>query len=142
MLDADGSKWVKPAAGAMLFSLPNQPGNQRIELAEGGIGTAAQAAQVNQTFQLLPTGQCKFAAVTAGNPTGMNLSVTTSTGLFTGGLTLTDPRPGSTTLKTSRAVKIAGLLIPHLRRGYGHFLLPGLETGAAVKAGSVLVRTP
>jgi hypothetical protein len=140
-LDADGSKWVRPPAGTMLFGLPNQPANFRIELAEAGIESSAQAASVDQIFQLLPTGSCKFATATNGNPTGMSLSITTSTGLFTGSFKLTDPKPGSS-LTTSRSVKTSGLLIPHLLRGYGHFLLPEIGTSPPVKAGSVLLLAP
>ena len=141
LLDADGSKWIRPASGTMLFGIPNQPGNLRIELDEGGISTAAQATSVNQTFQLLASGKTIFAPITSGNPTAMSLSITTSTGLFAGSFKLTDPKPGGAGMAT-RSVKTSGIMVPHLRRGYGHFLLPELSTNPPVKSGSVVLREP
>lgn len=141
LLDVEGSKWVRPATGTMLFNLPNQAGNQQIELAEAGISTVAQATGINQLFQLLPTGSCKFETTNGGNPTSMNLKVTTSSGLFSGSFKLTDPKPEGTGVIT-RNVKIAGMMIPHLSRGYGQFLLPELSPSPPVKAGSVLLQEP
>ena len=137
----DGSKWAKPGTGTMLFGLPNQLHNLNIEFAHGGIDSVAQAAQVSQSFQLLLTGVAKFDALTAGNPTGVAMSLNLGTGLFNGSLKLTDPKPVGTGSQF-RTVSYFGMMISHLKQGYGSFLLPGLATGSDVLSGHVLVKAP
>jgi hypothetical protein len=55
--------------------------------------------------------------------------MTPSTGLFTGSLTLTDTG-------ISRPIKYAGILLSHRAKGYGYFLLPGLNP--SVTASNIL----
>ncbi len=136
-----GSKWAQPKAGTMLFGLPNQADNLRIEFSGAGIDSVAQAAQVSQPFQLLPTGAAKFKALASGNPTGVSMTLNLSTGLFSGTFKLADPKvPGPGT--QLRTVTYLGLFVPHLQQGYGWFLLPGLVTNSDIPSGQVFVKTP
>lgn len=137
----DGSKWVKPTTGTMLFGLPNQANNLRVEFTDGGIESVAQAGQISQTFQLLPSAVAVFNSATSGNPTGVTMKLTTSTGLFSGSFKLTDPKPAATGTQT-RTVNYSGLLVSHLQEGYGWFALPGLTTGSDVLCGQVLLKAP
>lgn len=137
----DGSKWVKPTTGTMLFGLPNQANNLRVEFTDGGIESVAQAGQISQTFQLLPSAVAVFNSATSGNPTGVTMKLTTSTGLFSGSFKLTDPKPAATGTQT-RTVNYSGLLVSHLQEGYGWFALPGLATGSDVLCGQVLLKAP
>ena len=140
-LTVEGSKWLTQTSGEMPLGLPNQPNNLRVEFADGGIENVAQAAQVSQTFQLLATGVAKFNGATAGNPTGVAMTLSTRTGLFSGSFKLTDPKPAGSG-NVLRTVSYSGLLVAHLQRGYGWFLLPGLAPTSDVLSGQVLVKAP
>jgi hypothetical protein len=126
-LTLDGSVWVKPTTGTMLFGLPNQAGNARVEFSHAGIEDVAQAASVSQTFQISSTHTTKFATATTGNPCLVSMTLNTTTGLFSGSFKLTDLKPGSTTVKVPRMVSYSGILMKHLQEGYGWFQLPGLS---------------
>lgn len=137
----EGSKWVKPAANAVVLGLVNQPGNFTVAFSQGGIEAVAQAGQISQTFQLQTNGTGKFATLANGNPAGVTMTVTTASGLFSGFFKLTDPKPGGTGTQT-RLVSYFGILVPHLQQGFGEFMLPGLATGSDVLSGFVQAKAP
>jgi hypothetical protein len=143
-LEVEGSKWVKPITGSMLFDLPNQPANARIEFSEADIEAAEQADSVSQTFQITSTHATKLATATTGNPCLVSVKLDVTKGLFSGTFKLSDPKPGSTS-KTTRTVSYSGILLRHLGQGYGVFQLPGLPSGTSVvptKAGLVHLKQP
>lgn len=144
-LTLDGTIWVKPAAGTMLFGLPNQANNARVEFSEAGIEDVAQATSVSQTFQITSTHTTKFATATTGNPCLVTMTLNTTTGLFTGTFKLSDLKPGSTTVKVPRTVSYSGILMNHLQEGFGWFQLPGLSatsTPAPTLTGLVRLKRP
>jgi hypothetical protein len=144
-LTLDGSVWVKPTPGTMLFGLPNQAGNARVEFSHAGIEDVAQAASVSQTFQITSTHTAKFATATTGNPCLVSMTLNAATGLFTGTFKLSDLKPGSTTVKVLRTVSYSGILMNHLQEGYGWFQLPGLSsttTPAPTLSGLVRLKRP
>jgi hypothetical protein len=51
------------------------------------------------------------------------MTITPSTGLFAGTLTLKDTVSGKV---ISRSLKYQGIFLSHRNKGYGYFLLPGL----------------
>lgn len=126
-LAVDGSKWVKPAAKAMIFGMTDEPANARVEFDGGGLEEAAQASLVAQTFQLTAAHVAKMAKVQEGNPCAVNVKVSPSTGLFSGTFKLVDTNPVSST----RSVSFSGILIQHLGGGQGWFLLPELAVPPA-----------
>jgi len=140
-LDLDGSKWVKPAAGTMLFGWPNMAGNARVEFSEGGIGGVSQADSVSQTFQITTANTTKFATATTGNPCVVTMTLNMTTGHFTGSFKLKDPKPGSTAT-VPRTVNYAGILMSHLEEGFGWFKLPGMTSTAPTEAGLVHLKRP
>ena len=140
-VDLEGSKWLKPAARTMLFDLPNQASNARVEFSEAGIEDVAQADSVSQTFQITSANTAKFATSTTGNPCLVSMKLNTSTGFFSGTFTLKDPKPSSTGT-ISRKVSYSGILMNHLQEGYGWFRLTGLTSPVEIKAGLVRLKRP
>ena len=58
------------------------------------------------------------------------MTITSSTGLFTGSFSLSDPNPsgGAAVL---RSVSYSGILLSHRSKGYGYFLLSNMPQPAA-----------
>jgi hypothetical protein len=140
-LDLDGSKWVKPDKGSVVFGWPNLAGNARVEFSEGGIEGVSQADSVSQTFQITTANTTKFATATTGNPCLVTMKLNTATGHFSGSFKLKDPKPGSTA-SLARTVTYSGILMSHLEEGFGWFKLPGLITTAPTEVGFVHLKQP
>ena len=140
-LDLDGSKWVKPDKGSVVFGWPNLAGNARVEFSEGGIEGVSQADSVSQTFQITTANATKFAKATTGNPCLVTMKLNTATGHFSGSFKLKDPKPGSTA-SLARTVTYSGILMSQLEEGFGWFKLPGLITTAPTEVGFVHLKQP
>ncbi len=130
--EVDGSPWVKPTTALpIVLGRADALGNASIAFTSGGVESAAQFASLAQTFRINKNNTATFAAAAAGNPCKVTMAVTASTGLFTGSFTLTDVVAGKPVIRT---VSYAGLLLSHLNKGRGYFLLPGLSPGTATSA--------
>jgi hypothetical protein len=125
-LAADGSKYVPEMPGTNVLETPDAPNNAKLQFTQGGIGSAAQHASVNQVFQLTGVNLAKFAAA---NPTQVKLTVYPASGAFRGSFTLTDPNPADGH-PIVRNVAFSGLVLQHLHAGRGWFLLPQLPAPA------------
>lgn len=76
-------------------------------------------------FLLSPQLKATFGAG-ALNPASIKLSITASTGIFTGQFTLQDPDPADDTRTLTRTIQYRGILLPGHRIGAGYFLYPDL----------------
>lgn len=136
----DGAPWVKPTTALpIVLGRGDAPGNASIAFSKGGIESAAQFASLAQTFRINKTNTTTFATTTTGNPCNVKMTITSSTGLFSGGFTLSDMVSGKA---VPRPVNYAGILLSHRNKGYGYFLLPGLTpstTKAPILGGRVVL---
>lgn len=114
-LNITGAKYLKPGAGAIILGIPAAPlPNARLTLELGGIDTAL----VND-FTITTA---NAAQAPTPNPQTLQVTLTAATGLFTGSFTLVEPGLPVVSRKTT----FYGAVIPNLRQGVGHFLLPEL----------------
>lgn len=120
----DGAPWVKPTVALpIVLGRADAPGNAAIEFSKGGVESVAQFSSLAQTFRINKTNTTTFATATTGNPCKVSMTITSSTGLFSGSFTLSDTVLGKAVL---RPVSYAGILLSHRNKGYGYFMLPGL----------------
>lgn len=128
-LQDTGYLYKAPAAGLNVLGSRDAPDNANLEFSEGALSSAAQAANVNQLFRLNASSVPVFTGT--NNPTAVKLSITTSTGLFTGSFLLTDGL-------VKRTVNYFGIIADE--EGHGYFLLPGIPTTTApILSGKVLL---
>ncbi len=125
-LAVDGSKYVPEMPGTNVLETPDAANNAKLQFTQGGIGSAAQHASVDQIFQLTGVNLAKF---TAANPTQVKLTVYPASGAFRGSFTLTDSNPAGGHAIV-RNVLFSGLVLQHLHAGRGWFLLPQLPPPA------------
>jgi hypothetical protein len=164
-LTAVGGKYTKPAVGQFVLGLLNNAGgnNAKFVFSDGGltgpapIAAAAGAADLNKAFRIAPTTAASTAAIklSAGgaNPDLLTLSLSTSTGAFSGGFVLKDaPDASKPTVKVSRSASFYGVLVPRvgLQQGVGFFVLGELPaaglpatalTTTAQLSGQVLIES-
>jgi ELWxxDGT repeat protein len=137
-LDADGSKWVRPAAGTIVLGLPDQADNARVVFTGARLGTVAQSADVPSLFRITS----RHAALFPASPVGLTMKIDPATGILSGAFTLTDDNPVAGGRPIVRKVSYTGILLPHRAAGFGHFLLRGLAASSPVLSGSVTLATP
>ncbi len=131
LLDASGSRYIRPAAGtALLSNLADAPNNAALAFSEGLL-----PSEFEQVLSLTKT-QTVVLPAGAGNPQTVKITILPATGLFTGSFILKDPNPASPSKMLSRTVNFAGCLIQGQDIGVGHFLLPELPT-VGVKGSSL-----
>lgn len=125
----NGGSWFAPnAAAPIVLGLPDAAGNASIAFTKAGIESAAQYSDLDQVFRISRTNVASYASVTGGNPCGVSMKITASTGLFTGSFLLTDTVSGK---PVTRTVNYAGIFLSHLNKGLGYFTLPDLNPSVA-----------
>lgn len=132
-VDLDGSKWVKPVPviSPIVMGLTDKPDNASVVFTQAGITSASQYAQLPTLFRVTTTNVAQFpTAGSPANPCKLGMTITSSTGLFTGSFSLSDPNP-SGGVAVLRSVSYAGILLSHRSKGYGYFLLSNMPQPAA-----------
>ncbi len=126
-MSLQGRRWVAPAAGQIIFNLPDTADNARLDFTQGGVETAAQFADLDQLLRITKTNTTLLSASVLINPTGVKLTLNVAKGTFSGSFKLTDgavPRP----------VTFEGVLLSGESQGRGAFLLPKLPLGTPVNS--------
>lgn len=134
-ISVDGMTYVQDDHTPIPMSLPDGAGNANIDFSEAGLSEASLNPDLT-SFRILKTGSSSIPS--ASNPAKTSVKMVKTTGLITGGFTLTDPAG-------KRAVKFYGLVIPRIPDvsasdgsyqldgaapvGVGYFLLPQLPAG-------------
>jgi hypothetical protein len=136
LLDVSGGRYVRPAIGTPLIAgLEDASNNALLSFTEGGLPISHEqliTLTKAQTVVNTPAG--------VANPRDVRLSITATTGLFSGSFVLKDVNPANVSQTLTRKVSYSGCLIPGLGLGVGYFLLPELPK-AGVR-GSSLTNTP
>jgi hypothetical protein len=134
-LSTRGARYVKPVAlSPIVLGLPDAADNAGIEFTRGNIEVVTQFASLAQTFRVTKSNTTLFKTLTTGNPCNVKMSIASTTGLFSGSFTLTDP---GVTKPVVRTVSFYGLLISPQAEGVGYFLLPALAPATAINSGMV-----
>jgi hypothetical protein len=102
---------------------------------KGGVESAALFADLDQIFRINKNNSTTFASTTTGNPANLKMTITPSTGLFTGTFTLKDTVSSKV---ISRPITYQGIFLSHRNKGYGYFLLPEINA-TAIFGGRALV---
>ena len=137
-----GGRYTAPAIGTLLLGLQNTSGNATIEFGGADVNMGAQA-QGLAAFALTIANLNKVV-LPAANPTALKLTINTTTGLFSGTFTLTDPNPAKAKTTVKRAEKFSGVLLLQDGLGAGFFDLPAIPgSGNGTRSGAVLfIETP
>lgn len=125
-----GGNFATPASGQLLMALPTATGsplsNAALSFSDGGIGASAFS-------QLVHVPSTNLAALVSPIAKSTTLSVSKTTGLFSGTFTLVDDDPTSTVVgkNVTRKVYFYGAIVPNPTNaakgiGYGFFNLPKL----------------
>ena len=131
-LTVDGSLYIAPTTTSpIILGLPDAANNAHLFYKGGQVESTALYSDLDQLFRISRTNVAAFPAATAGNPCKVYLSIVPSTGMISGGYTLTDTVSGKVVYRT---VLYRGALISHKRRGYGNFQLPGLTPSTATSS--------
>jgi hypothetical protein len=122
----EGGSYLPPASGTLLLgkSLPPQPDNASLSFLGGGIG--GPPSRVDRTVSLVPGAQ---VIIPATSTFPASLTITTATGIFTGGFTLLDVHPVTPHVAPiRRTVTFQGVISGQgsEQRGRGFFLLQQL----------------
>ncbi len=130
-LTAMGARYTPPT-GIVFGLLPNPAPTALIGFAQGGIGSASQAADMNQNFTITTANKTIFEPT--NNTTLINVTFDKTKGLFSGTFSLTDTL-GSVVSKRSK-IPFKGVLLPDAAmpknsRGKGFFNLPLLDANGA-----------
>lgn len=144
-LTVAGARYAVPSG--IVLGLSPASLNADIDFNQGGLGSAAQGAQLDQTFTISATNAATF--VTANNPCKVALTINKTLGLFSGTFSLSDTLAAGVVKRTSIAYK--GVLLPDTTtpansRGKGFFNLPQLPASGTSTAttsrlsGSVEIR--
>ena len=130
-----GGKYVKPLSTELILGLADAPGNAKLTFTEADIGSSAP----NMTFTIAKPNNTVKPFTT--NPKGLKLTLTTSTGAFSGSFTLSDLVLGKAVL---RPVTFTGALVPRLGEGTGCFQLSSLPTPTTTPllSGKVVLAAP
>lgn len=136
LIDVSGGRYVRPAAGTPLIAgLMDASNNAYILFTEGAL-----AVSIDQLLTLTKAQTVERPSAGAANPHDVRLTLTATTGMFSGSFVLKDVNPANVSQMLTRTVSFSGCLIPGQDRGVGYFLLPELPV-AGVK-GSALTNTP
>jgi hypothetical protein len=120
---ASGRLFTPPPAGKFLPGLGDNPNFFLLNLTFGGISTAVQEDEV--LFRHLYMDSARRVQIsTPPNPTGLTISVSATTGLVTGSLTLRDPALDGSSRTDSRPVRFQALFPSFDQDAEGFFLLP------------------
>lgn len=125
-LEADGAKYVKPAANQRVLGLSTDAAE--LEFTMGGL-----PATLTQALSLPAT---NVPAISLPNPNTVTLKLDLTLGTFSGSFIV----PGS----PARTVNYLGVLLPHVNQGIGQFQLPQLPnpTTSALLSGRVVLGAP
>ena len=125
-LEADGAKYVKPAAHQRVLGLSTDAAE--LEFTMGGL-----PATITQALSLPAT---NVPSITLPNPNTVTLKLDLTLGTFSGTFIV----PGS----PARTVNYLGVLLPHVNQGIGQFQLPELPnpTTSALLSGRVVLGAP
>ena len=115
-LGVDGVKFVTPSTSTTFLGNADAVGNAKIAFTLGGIGDTGVNNLPNQTFRLRSTHTATFDATTLINPNKVAMSITPSTGYFTGSFYLKDGTQ-------SRKLSYYGIFIPGRNQAFGAFTL-------------------
>ncbi|MBB5039340.1 S8 family serine peptidase [Prosthecobacter dejongeii] len=118
-LNGLGSRYTPPVAGGLLLDLPMNSINAQLDFSKGGLYT-----DFTQYFTLASGNIAQFPTG-ANNPHQLKMTLNAKTGLVTGSGTKIDIDPLNPGLNRQRPGTFSGLIIPHLNRAEGYFLLPG-----------------
>ncbi|MBL9143122.1 MAG: cadherin-like domain-containing protein [Verrucomicrobiaceae bacterium] len=126
-----GWQWKTPATGTNVLGIAAAPDNVELNISGGEVEFAQQFGALNRTFAMSNANACTFGAA-ALNPTNLVLTITPTTGQFTGSFKLTDPDgylPSKTIIRT---VNFEGVIVPGVNGpfGSGFFLLSKLQADA------------
>ena len=134
LLTVTGVRYRQPQSDTTILGNADTLDNAMITFSEGGIGNAAQAANVSQTFHLTTASRAIFAAGPT-NPCAVSMAIDASKGVFTGSFKLKDG-------VTLRTVSYEGIFVGSF--GQGFFTLPQLPLGptSPVLSGKVEIKTP
>lgn len=136
-LTTDGAPYVKPTTAApIVLGLPDAADNALVQFSDANVESTTRFGDLAQMFRISKTNIATFRTTTTGNPCAVKLTLTSSTGAFSGSFTLTDPGVLKPTVRT---VSYYGLLLSHRTRGVGCFNLPSLITTEPTLSGSVLL---
>lgn len=129
-----GARYLKPGVGEMLFGLTAGADNAQLRFIDGGL-----APEFDQLFEITTTNTARMPAGTHLNPQQVRLTLTPTTGLFSGSFTLRNDDPRDVTLPIavlSRLTPFNGLIVTRagLNAGIGPFNLAELPdaTGETV----------
>ncbi|MES2598326.1 MAG: putative Ig domain-containing protein [Verrucomicrobiota bacterium] len=118
-----GRRWVAPAAGQIVLGLADRADNARLDFTQGGIESAAQYSDVDQTLRITKTNTTVLSPSTSLNPAGVKLNLVAAKGTFTGSFKLMDAG-------VPRAVAFEGVLVSGETTAEGFFQLPALPLGS------------
>lgn len=139
LLTLSGERYTPPVAGSLLLGVaPAPPDNAKLEFSLGAL-----PAPIVQAFQITATNTAKMPSGTVLNPYQTSLTLTASTGLFSGSFTLINADPRDLIAPytmLSRTAKFYGLIVTRagIHQGVGHFNLAELPD----TAGETVLKTP
>ncbi|MBC8039146.1 MAG: S8 family serine peptidase [Opitutaceae bacterium] len=129
-----GGRYTAPSSGALVLGLPLTTNNAQLDFEDVDLG-ALSSALSPFTFTVKSGNKI---ALPASNPTALKLTVTASTGLFSGSFVLADPNPLNASVTVKRTSKFSGVFVPNEDFGAGFFLLPALPgTSTGTRSGAV-----
>lgn len=121
-LTVAGGDYFAPEDGEIIVGLPDVPlgqNNAAITFDEGGINSVAQFVDLDQPVRFTSAGLATLSTSTTTNPGKVKITtLSKTTGVFTGSMTLLDPGP------VSRTVPIEGVMLFGTQSGKGFLLLP------------------
>lgn len=126
-----GGRYASPASLVTLLGLGTTANNASLQFVDGGLSDG-----FSQDLTISTSNGIKLPSA-ALNPNAVNLSLSATTGLFSGSFTL----PGATRSTTCKAAML-GVLVPRLGQGLGFFLLPepaGHPSTSPLLSGSVVL---
>lgn len=137
LLTVRGSEWRKPATtpppAVILWGITDVPVGQvnaALTFAGANIESSASLADANKQLRILTT---HLASLPLPNNAAVSLTITPTTGAFTGSATLKDGSP-----VVLRKFSYFGVISLHHQQGKGFFTLPGIPTATTpILSGSV-----
>jgi hypothetical protein len=130
-----GGQYYRPARGENVlgfFSVEPENTNGILELTGGRIEDSQFGTSLTQQFRITPAHKATFSSDPMENPARVRLtSLNSTTGLFTGTLTLSDENPDRDFVRERRTVTFQGVLISDEAVGAGFFLLNELSVPPA-----------
>lgn len=129
-----GGRYVKPASNAIILGASNVAAgqyNMKVVFSEGGLHDATMTpsglAGFEQGVRVTTANSIVMPFGSTANPGAVSMRLNAAAGSFSGSFRLLDSDPANASLPPlSRSVTYAGVLIPRLSRGGGHFQLQQL----------------